>query len=123
MTLGELKAQLGDSEHGNFFIKDTIGVPHPYCIGAKHVAHAADHHGGMLSQSAIESGERKGIVCEICKGKLTYAQHEQAILIGCRKDPNEGNEFEAELRAYLLKLNDVIEPLKKWAGYAFVREH
>lgn len=120
MDLEQLKAQQPQSAQGNFYVKDTIGVPHPYMIGSKHVVHAADHHGGMLGKAAIESGERKGIVCEICKGKLTYAEHEQAILIGCRAPVNEGDKANPELHEYLLALKPLVEG--KWVGFAFVDE-
>lgn len=118
--IDEVKAA-GESEQGNFYVKDSIGVPHPYVIGAKHVAHAADHHGGMLGEAAIESGERKGIVCECCKGKLTYKQHEQAILIGCKVATMDGDKANPELHAYLLKLKPLAEQ-HGFAGFAFLDE-
>lgn len=117
--LDAIKAKLPQSEHGNFRVKDTIGVPHPYMIGAKHVGFAADHHGGMLGEAAIEAGERQGIVCEICKGKLTYKQHETAILIECDFDVSAQPEHKPELHAYLLALKPMVEEAK-YAGFAFM---
>jgi len=60
---------------------DTIGVPHPYCIGTKHVAHASDHFSGMLTEDAIIDAERYGARCEVKGCTLSYEEHEQAVLI------------------------------------------
>ena len=119
--LDELKAQAGESSQGNFFIKDSIGVPHPYCLTPKHVEVAADHHGGMLGEAAIEHAERLGAKCGICKGKLTWKQHEQAVLIGCKAElKDEGGTVNPELHQYLLKLKPLVEG--HYAGFAFLKE-
>ena len=59
----KLKARYGASEQGNFAVIDTIGVPHPYMIGPKHVAYASDFRGGILDALAgrlkLTSLERK----------------------------------------------------------------
>jgi hypothetical protein len=118
-----LRAQGGESEHGHFYIKDSIGVPHPYCITPKHVAEASDHHCGMLNEAAIEAAERKGATCGICRGKLSYRQHEQAVLIGCRAAlKDEGGKVNPELHQYLLKLKPLVEDGKHFAGFAFADE-
>ena len=31
------KKSFGKSKHGNYFIEDSIGTPHPYCITEKHI--------------------------------------------------------------------------------------
>lgn len=109
----------GESAQGNFRIVDTIGVPHPYCVGARHVVHAADHHSGMLGKDAIECGERKRIFCDICKGKLTFAQHEQALIVECNADLHEPNgQTNSELHDFLLAIKDQVER-DGYAGFAF----
>ena len=54
-----IKGEYGKSEHGNFEVTDTIGVPHPYCITPKHV---------HVASAQFE--------CGVCKGELSYAEHE-----------------------------------------------
>jgi hypothetical protein len=122
MTSTDLRARYGESEHGNFFVKDTIGVPHPYCIGPKHVAHAADHFGGMLGKEAIRDAEKHGARCDICKGKLSYDAHETALLIACKAElKDESGTANPELHAFLLKCKPMCEA-DKYAGFAFVKE-
>lgn len=121
--LDALQAIMPQSEQGNFYVKDSIGVPHPYCIGPRHVTHAADHFGGMLSEAAIEGAERNGAKCETCKGKLTYKQHEQAVLIGCKADMDDGNgKAVPELHQFLLALKPLVEASNYFVGFAFLDE-
>src|SRR5882724_2361239 len=106
----EKRAKYGASEHGNFTVIDTIGVPHAYCVGANHVTHAANHFGGMLNQACIESGEKHGIVCHVCKGRLTFKQHESALLISCKVSIDDlQKQPESELHAYLVKCKPLCE--------------
>jgi len=40
-------------EQTAFNLKDVLQInhkPHPFMIGAQHVAYASDHHGGMLGE-------------------------------------------------------------------------
>jgi hypothetical protein len=116
----KLAARYGKSEQGNFFVCDTIGVPHPYCITDKHVTLAADNFSGILSKEAIENAEKHGAKCGICKGKLSFAQHEQALLVECRVDmKQEDGSANPELHAYLLKCKEMCEQ-DKYAGFAFL---
>lgn len=64
-----------------FEVIGTIGIPHPYCIGTKHVAYASEHFAGMLTKDAIVEAERNGAKCCTCKGKLSHEEHKQALLI------------------------------------------
>jgi hypothetical protein len=104
-----------------FKVVDTIAVPHPYCITAKHVALAADEFGGMLSDAAIEEAERRGIHCDICnrgtkRPVLTFAQHEKALLV----EVNDRRELKdiPELKDYLLSIKDQATK-EGYAGFAF----
>lgn len=100
-------------------VRDTIGVPHPYCIGPHHVAVASDHHSGMLTREAIEDAEKRGHFCCICKGKLRYAEHETALLIGVKF---KGELKDAPgLRDYLLSIVEMSKA-DKMAGFAFIQE-
>ena len=43
---------------GIFVVENVIDInynPHPFTIGPRHVAHAADHHGGMLGEATMEA--------------------------------------------------------------------
>lgn len=82
-------------------VKDTIAVPHPYCITPRHIPNG----GGILNESTIEDAERRGAKCCICKGKLPFSEHKQAILVAVR--------FEGELKdtpglkEYLLSIKEM----------------
>ena len=116
-----MKGTYGQSQDGNFAVKDTIGVPHPYCITHKHVARAADHHGGMLNAAAIEDAEQRGAHCGTRGCQLKYNQHEQALLVECRTELKDNTgKVNPELHAYLLAIKD--EATKNgYAGFSFVR--
>lgn len=125
MDSTKLKERYGASEHGNFAVIDTIGVPHPYCITAQHVSHASDFCGGRLDQDAITAAERAGAKCGICHGKLKYKEHETALLVSCRVDmvvdgerPDDIKVASPELHAYLLKVKPLCEE-DKYVGFAF----
>lgn len=109
------------STGGNFKVIDTIGVPHPYCITPRHVAYASDHWSGMLSADCIRESEKHGARCDICKGQLSYDQHEQALLVSCKKDFNKSEELKKELTDYLLSIKALAEQ-EKYAGFAFTLE-
>ena len=73
-----------------FEVVDTIGVPHPFMIGSKHVFYASDKHSGVLGKEAILGLEKKlgRPSCELRGCTLSYEQHEQALLVRCKtKDP------------------------------------
>ena len=78
--------------------------PHPYMIGPRHVATAADHYGGMLGESAIEGAEKSGVTCywqENGRGpkcQVPYDQHETTHVIMCNTD--EGALVEDDWRNF-----------------------
>lgn len=118
----KLQSRYGKSEKGNFFVRETIGVPHPYCITPIHVEVASKHHGGMLNESAIQDAERAyGGRCGICKGKLKFNEHETALLVVCSAEMKDSKgQVDPELHAYLLKCKSLCEE-DGFAGFAFVK--
>lgn len=117
----KLVERFGRSEHDNFGIVETVGVPHPYCIGARHVEHAADRFGGMLDTAAIESAERHGITCCTCKGKLKFADHKSALLVECKVAPaDDDKKMVPELHEYLKASMDKFANETEYAGFAFM---
>ena len=126
METKEIKA-FGESENKNFSVKDSIGVPHPYCITPKHIDVASDEFMGMLGKEAIARAEEKGVVCDICKKAnikngtaiLSYEEHQQALLINCKKDIQKDEEAKKELQEYLLKIKDKATK-KGFVGFAFL---
>lgn len=104
-----------------FRVKDTIGVPHPYCITSKHLEHST---GIYLN---IPEAESKGAVCDICKTRnkkygepiLSYEQHEQALLI----EVNDDRELKdiPELHPYLLSIKEQCTK-DGCVGFAFVQK-
>jgi hypothetical protein len=99
-----------------FQIIDTIGVPHLYCITPKHIGHASDYFNGILGEDAIISAEKAGAKCDICKGKLSYKQHETALLV--EVDDKRELKDVGELKEYLLSIKDMTEK-DGYAGFAF----
>lgn len=110
----------GKSMDGNFEVVDSIGVPHPYCVGPKHLKYSSSMY------LDIPEAEAKGAVCCICKrinfrtGKpiLSYDEHEQALLVACYADDKD-DDMKHELHEYLLSIKEMTEK-DGYAGYAFM---
>lgn len=105
-----------------FYAKDTIGIPHPFCITSALVVFASDSYSGILSKEAIEAFEKKKRkpVCGVKGCHLMYHEHETGLLIAV-KSGKELKELEPELREYLLSIKEMAER-DKFAGFAFVQE-
>jgi len=117
----KLKARYGESEHGNFAVIDTIGVPHPYMIGPKHVEYASDFGGGVLNERTITAAERIGAKCCQRGCQLKWKDHEHALLVSCKAPMIDNGKGSPELHAYLLKVKHLCEE-DKYVGFAFM-EH
>jgi hypothetical protein len=102
----------GDSDFG--VVDDVMNVnhrPHPFTIGARHVAYASDHCGGILDERAMRT-----IPCAANKCKLSYDQHtsDRAALVKLTR-----NVSNKEAAAWL-------SGLKEWCakhkidGFAFI---
>lgn len=102
---------------------DTISIPHPFCITSKHVKHAADNFGGILSEEAMQDYDKRNPnkkSCGIGGCDLKYAKHETALVI-LIKTGQDLKTLEKELKEYLLECNPIC--IKDgYAGYAFHRE-
>ncbi len=119
----KLAARFGASEQGNFYVKDTIGVPHPFCVTPKHIT-AAQAYGGMLGREAIESLEKKTgkPSCGMRGCNLRFAEHEQALLVACKAEMKDADgKAVPELHSYLLKCKNPCEE-DHYAGFAFLKE-
>lgn len=116
----DLKARFGTSKDNNFAVVDTIGVPHPYMIGAKLVGYAADKFSGMLNEEAIASAERNGIMCAHPGCGLKYSEHKQALLVQCHaKIAGDDEKATPELHEYLLACRKLLTSDEEYAGFAF----
>lgn len=116
-----VKGTYPESKNGNFAVVDSISTPHPYCITSRHVSIAADQFCGMLGTAAIEAAEKQGARCGMRGCHLSYKEHEQALLIECRKDmKDESGKVDPELHEYLLSINEEATR-NKYAGYAFTQ--
>lgn len=116
-------ASFGKSANENFWIINKLRVPHPYVIGAKLVAWAADHHSGILNEAAILDAEKHNIHCmyrnknkEYCT--LSYTEHKQALCVYCSEKPGHARQ---ELIAFIQKINPKAEA-DGFVGYVFVHE-
>src|SRR4051812_31882269 len=50
-------------------------LPHPYCIGVRHVGFAADKYCGRLGEESIIEGEKQGIHCCMGGCNLSFEEH------------------------------------------------
>ena len=108
----------GESKEGNFRIIDSIGVPHPYCITPNHLKYNQDRM--YLGNNEIKEMEEKfpnKVRCDICKGKLSFDEHKQALLMECRQEIKENKEF----HAYLLSIKELAIK-DNYEGFAFLKK-
>jgi hypothetical protein len=95
--------------------------PHPYTIGPRHVAHASDHHCGMLDQHAIESAERLGVHCAHPKCRLPFDEHTSDLVCFVEVSAQYPNIADVPLlRDYLTQIADKATELGI-DGFAFVK--
>jgi len=95
-------------------VKDTIPVPHPYCITPKHLG------GSMyLDAHAIKDAESHGAHCGIRGCKLSFDEHKSALLIECDFD-GEVKDIPG-LQDYLLSIKDMTNA-DGYVGFAFIRK-
>lgn len=123
MNQNELEEKYGKSEDGNFYLSDTIVIPHPFCITERHVAHAANYFSGLLGKQAIQSAEKIGIRCGMKGCQLDYDQHEIALLVSCKvdySDPLDKEKMHPELHKWLLAIKDQIEK-DGYSGFGFIK--
>src|SRR5271166_3776615 len=91
-TPEQLQERYGKSQKEHFWVRETIGFPHPYCITPKHIKVAADYHSGILSQEAIRDAEANHHAsCGICRSQLSFEEHESALLVACQKELKQEN--------------------------------
>lgn len=105
-----------------FYVKDTIGIPHPFCITSALIVFTANNYSGMLGKAAIEAFEKKKgkSVCGVKGCNMLYHEHETGLLIAVKSN-KELKEIEPELREYLLSIKDMTEE-DNMAGFAFIQE-
>ncbi len=90
-------------------VVDTIGVPHAYTIGADHVADAADNHGGRLGEETMRK-----IQCAHRGCRLTFDQHEKALVVKCKTDLKD-----ERLREYLKSIAEMCSN-DGFVGFVFI---
>lgn len=116
MTKEELLTVFSDILKEKAILK-TAGIhevnhrPHPYTVGAKHVAYAADHNSGILSEEICMK-----IQCEHPGCHLPYDEHtsDKTLFLQLTRDTNntEANEELLKIKPALLE--------NKIDGVAFV---
>ncbi len=121
MSNEEISQMYGKSKEGNFWINDTICVPHPYCVGPKHLKYSESVY------LDIPGAEAKGARCYICNrlhketGKpiLLFEDHKKALIVKCKVDANSP-EFKPELEEYLLSVKQFCID-DGYEGFAFMK--
>lgn len=114
MELKEIN-KFGMSKDKNFKVKNSIGVPHPYCITPRHL----NYGNGILNKEAIKEAEENKVFCGTCKGDLSFEEHKQALIISCKLNVKKDKKAEKELNKYLNKIKDKAEK-KGYVGFAFM---
>ena len=107
----------GFSKLGNFYVKDSMIVPHPFCITPTHVSYVSDH-GGILDETNIK---RSGGKCGVRGCNLSYSQHERTLLVACHVDFQKDDEAKKELQEYLIGIKEMAES-ENYAGFVFISE-
>lgn len=116
MTVEEKLTVFSDILKGEDILKAkgihrTNHEPHPYTVGPKHVADAADNHGGMMGEATLQK-----IRCAHPKCTLPYEEHtaDEVLFLQLTRDATE-----IEANEELLKIKDKLLELKV-DGVAFV---
>lgn len=89
--------------------------PHPFCIGNRHVAHAADHCHGMLEEESL-----RAFPCAMRGCGLPYDQHTKGDHVAVVKVTSEVEE--KDLRAWLISLTEWCLQ-RKVDGFVFKNTH
>lgn len=99
---------------------ENVSIPHPYCIGPKHVSIAADRFSGRLGAEAIETAERAGYGCQVPRCQLSHRDHEtlKTLFIVLDKAPPSDLNKVPGLGAYLSTIKETAESLGI-QGFAF----
>lgn len=126
MTNTEKLAALPKPPEGSRFRLSKIEYvnhkPHPYVIGSRHVAYAADHCGGMLGEDAITAAERNGIHCAHSGCRVSYENHTSDTVCFVAIDPQYKTPGEVPgLQEFLGSLKTEAEHLEI-DGFAFVKD-
>ena len=105
--------------NNRFRIKDSIGVPHLYCITSELVCYAAENHNGILDEKSIKDAENSGLRCGMKECHLKYEEHEQVLLV----EINDNRELKdvPGLQKYLQSCKALAER-DKFAGFAFIQK-
>lgn len=115
LTTEQIKTLFGASNRANFEVVDTIGVPHTYTIGSRHVKHASKHHNGLLGEETL-----KAVQCAHRGCRLSYKDHEKALLVECRAEMKDADgKAVPELHHYLLACKEKAEA-NGFVGFAFL---
>lgn len=111
----------------DYRVRDSIAIPHPYCITPRHLT--GKHM--CLGAAEIKEAERdNGARCDICRqlvkdGKqdrvLFYDEHEQGLLIEVSNGKTL-KEQEKELKGFLLDIKDMAEA-DGYVGFGFVDDN
>jgi hypothetical protein len=95
---------------------EKVSLPHPYCIGTKHVVYASDNYSGRLGEDAIRDAEKHGAHCEMKGCNLSYDEHESPLTLFIRVPQNKDLNTIPGLHAYLLAVKEANLGIE---GFAF----
>lgn len=103
-----------------FYVKDSIGVPHPFCITDKHLANT---DGIYLDDDSIKRYEQKiqRASCGVKGCQLMYEEHGQALVIACKLEEEGFQDAEEDLREYLVSIQEMAKA-DGYVGFTFMLE-
>ena len=117
----KFKGTYGKSFNENFTVIDSIGVPHPYCIGAAHLKYNDSMHFGAKQIRHMETHHSQ-VHCMVKGCTLSFDEHKQALLIECKidiKDPDHPKQTCKELHHYLMSIKNETEK-NGYTGFVFL---
>ena len=104
-----------------FKIVNTLGMPHPFMIGSKHVKYASNNHNGILGSKAIRAYEKKkGPSCCMKGCNLSYDEHKQVLLV--EVDSQEKLNDVPGLQEYLQECVTLFDKPDEYEGFSFIKK-
>jgi len=116
IRISDVPATPIDAPFSLLYVRDTYPeTGHPYVIGLRHVAFAADHRSGRLDGEAIESS---GAPCESRGCNASLDDHKSSATLFIQVEQNHDLNAIDGLHAYLLEVKDACVALGI-DGFAF----
>lgn len=101
---------------GIFTLHDITTInhrPHPFMVGPRHIAHAADHHGGMLGEATLEV-----VPCAHRGCQTAYRDHTSDKVMALKLTADTTN---TQANVALKQIVDQLDPIDAIDGFIFIK--